>query len=462
MSARFSRTLPLFPHPRPLQPRHGPALAALLLGLALAAAANPADKLPTAPTVGDYMHAALAADPALRVAAAASEAAAWQAGAADRRPDPELSIMFENWGSRTGPAMIVARLSQQLPWPGTLAARAAGAAAEARMRGAEGAARSLETASSAAQLALELGWLDAAAAHARASAALLDQLRPLLAERVRAGADAAELLRLEVEIGLAFDAARTLDRMAERRSAALATLIGQPPERRLPAPPLPTELPAAPELAALASRWAQAHPEVIAALEGVATATAGLELTRRENRPMLGFGVSYDESRESLPHGARRPDPLSFEVMMSIPLQRDRRRAAERAAAARVRQAEAAVEARRRALAEMASIAAADLREATDRARLHQHELLPAAHGTLELATARLAAGVGSITDLVDRHRLVLDLETTLARSRAEAHQAAVRLAALTGDLMAGSPPQPPPPSASPFSITTHTPGHQP
>lgn len=409
----------------------GVALAVIGLIGPVATASTP--PLPTAPTVTDYVRAALAADPSLRVATATAEAASWQAEAADRRPDPEFSFMFENISTRTGPAMIVARLSQQLPWPGTLAARAAAASAEARMLVAEEAARAVEAASSAAQLALELAYLDAAADRARQSAQLLDSLRPLLGERVRGGADAADLLRLEVEIGLAFDAARTLERAADRRSAALATLIGRPPGSRLPAPPLPDELPTMPDPAVLAARWERANPELLAALEGVAAAQAGLEFTRRENRPMLGFGVSWDESRERNP-AMRRPSPVGVEVMMSIPLQRDRRRAAEHAAAARIRRAEASLDARRRALTEATAVAATDLREAADRARLHEFELLPAARGSLELAVAGYRTGLGTITDLVERHRVVLALETTLARSKAEAHQAAVRLAALAGN----------------------------
>ncbi len=413
-------------------------------GTAAATALEPADTLPEHPSLDDYVRTALWRNAALRAAFANWRAAVEQAPQAASLPDPRVTFahFIEPIETRTGPQQNRVGISQALPWPGKLDARAESAArrAEALWFDVETQRRTLRRQVSHAffeyaRLARDIGLVSD-------GQSLLRQLEPVVQRRVQTGAPQAELLQLQVEIGKIEDQLKGLQHYRPALSARLQALLHESQTDVLPWPDLDVpEAPAAPDEPTLRERLAS-NPELTALQERVAAAVAQVDAAELETIPDLTVGVDWFDTGES-----RTPnvpgsgtDPWSLTFGMNIPLYRGRYDAM-------IAEAEHAQEAANQSYHARADQLHADFRMALyrldDAARqivLYRDELLPRAQQALELTSTAYGGGAATLLDVIDRERALIAFQESFWRAAAEWGKARADLEALCGpDAFAGA-----------------------
>ncbi|MFO0745973.1 MAG: TolC family protein [Myxococcota bacterium] len=271
---------------------------------------------------------ALARNPRLDSARAAIRAAAAEVRSAGGGTDPRFEYMLApgSIGSEIGQSMTV---RWAFPWPGTPAARAARALADAQVEALGLDVMRRDLAEQAAVAVHSLGTLAAARALIATHHQLMDRLRASLPE-VAMAADAA--------VDIASQDLTTIELARSERllTITLNTLLHRAPGLALPPTPALDAPPAPPEpLPALLAAAAEHRPEVRVALARVEASRRAVTATQQENKPMIELGAGLDTM---WPDAAMWPRIM---VMVELPFERARRAGAEDAARARVAAAQA-------------------------------------------------------------------------------------------------------------------------
>ncbi len=429
-------------HRRPRAARFVLRMAACVLVAPLLATPPAVSPAPSASsqTLADYLQRAQDANPALEAFRQRYEAALARVPQARSLPDPTLQVthFVESVQTRTGPQEQVVMLAQKLPWFGTREARAEAATAEAEALWFDYRARQLSLAREVAEAFYEYGYTARAKELTDEGLQLLEELAPVVEERVRGGSDLNPLLRLRVEMGKVQDRLRSLEEQRHAQSARLAALLDQSSAKLLPWPewPLPSPAPA-PSLGELTRALHRHNPELAALERGVASRAARRELARLGGFPDLSVGLNYIRLGEPLvpttPDAGQ--DPWGLTVSVNLPLWRGRVDAARAEALASQRAAEATLAQRRNALEAELSTLLSRQRDAERRLALYGDDLLPLARQALENSQTSYQAGRAGILEVIDSERSLLELETLYWRAAADTWQARVALRALIGGM---------------------------
>jgi outer membrane protein TolC len=322
-------------------------------------------------------------------------------------PDLEASLITNSINAREAASFTV-----PLPWP------ARGSRVGAATAGLRFAGREREEALATARQAVRTAWFTLAAAQERARAAadredrarrnaeavaaLFGEGRVARVEQVRAGAESA---LAAAERGSAEETARSA-------GAALAILMGLPPETALTAAgPLPV-----PESeAALEESIARARtgsPEVRLQAAAADAATARWTLARRLRTPRFGItgGAEWNDPTQE---GTNSYVGVTLAIPITAPA------SAAAALGERDRQIALLEQARR-----AAAVAVENAWGATRAARLRfeaiDHEVLPVSRQTAELTRVAYQEGKADVFRLLDAERLLSEAEV----ARADAYQA--------------------------------------
>ncbi len=394
-------------------PIHSFALVALL--------ANTAGAASTTLGPDEFVTAVLIAHPDVYAAAAAVDAAAARQRFAAELDDPQLSYALapSTLGDDTGTRQI-AQLSQALPWPGTLATRAALAERRTAAVRAERDATLAALTESARQ-----GWLNWWYVHAalKLNAEAAAALRPLLpataGQFAAGGASRLELLRAEAELdALAVERVR-LTQQRQRVRAGLNALRDAPAQAPIeppgPLPPSPPRVPAAaPDVGD--------DPRLQTIADAVAAAAAEVELAELSGKPDFRASLGYVGT---LDPAAKR---LQVGISLNIPLNRERRRAEVGAARADLRRLQAQRRELERRLGAAAATERTGLIEAEQLIALYTESLLPRAREAARAADLDYRAGRADFATLIAAEQYRIAIERELAAARADRWRAAARL----------------------------------
>ncbi len=400
---------------------HFPLMTTLYLAALLAGPAVGAD-------LQAYLRESLAAHPGLKADYEAYQAARERGEQVAGMPDPKLGFgrFLSPIETRTGPQKRTLTLSQEVPWPGKLEMRREVADAQAKTAFYRYEARRRQIIERVGLAYFDYAYLARATVVARENRELLQQLKPVVEEKVRGGGSLAEDLRLDVELGKANDQVQTLGTQRGGLSARLEAALGRKPNGKdLPFGTLPPNLPKLAAKAVLQERVSQ-HPVVEGARDGVFAADQALELAQFSKKPTLNFGLNVIDIGD----GGDTAAAVTFGV--SLPIWREKYRAEEREARLRKTSAESTVtDVHRQLLAEL-EIAYQKYEETRQRVQLYDSQLIPASRQAVELVEENFRNDKATLTDLIDTERLLLELRLARARALADAHQAAFRVRALT------------------------------
>jgi outer membrane protein TolC len=361
-------------------------------------------------TVDALVAAVLSESPRLAAVDALAEAAAYRVEIAGAFDDPTLSLAT---APRSSDSNI--DVSQRLPWPGTLRARASAAESELlATRGRVDVERLMLTLAAKSAYA-EWYFIERAIDVHAETEVLLDQIIATAETRYAAGsASRQDVLQAEVE--RADLEAHGLGLM-RRRTATLAhinALMSRPPDAALPpAGPIPVGQPLL-DAPALERRALDGHPELGQLDAEIAGAENRAELAELAFRPdfqvRAGYNALWDESD-------KRP---VIGVSINLPLARSKRRAELSRAEAETRRAQSLFADRRAVLLGELTRARAEVEEAAAMVDLHERELLPLAAEYLAAALADYESGSGAFLNVISAEDRLLSIRLAGERARAD------------------------------------------
>lgn len=395
---------------------------AILCALALAAGALQAS--PTSeewqdpgagqPLSGEELAArVLEANPGLAAIEAAADAAAHRIDPAGSLDDPMLSYGVAPLTAGADRSLNQrVEISQQIPWPGTLAAREAAARHDAVAAQRDADSLRLEVVARAKSAWAEWRYIEAALEIHHATRALLDELIATAQTRYAAGRSLKQdVLQAEVERA---DLEKHLLLLLRERAtvqARINALLNRAPGAGLPAA-APIALGAAPpallELQALALAR---HPELSRLEAAISASDSRVTLAEKAFFPNFQVGVGYNSLWDPVD---KRP---IFGVSINVPFDRGKRRSELDAARAEMRRTRHTLSQRRAVLLSDLATARAEVIEARDSVVLYRRELAPLAAEYLEAAIADYQSGAGAFLNVINAEQRKLETEVELARA---------------------------------------------
>ncbi|MGB0993790.1 MAG: TolC family protein, partial [Akkermansiaceae bacterium] len=340
------------------------------------------------------------------------------------------SHFVESVQTRTGPQKNILMLSQRLPWFGQLDGRERAADAEAEAVHYAFQARQLLLARMIGLSFYDYAYTGKAIELTTQNLALLEELSPLVEERVRTGDNLNSLLRLQVEIGKLRDRLATFKQQRPRQSAQIAALLALPGDTLLPWPvwkPTSEALTSdSPDTRSLLASVETNNPELLMLERKINSSKVRSELARLERRPNFTVGLNYIQVDDptvnpSTPDAGKDPWALTFAI--NLPIWNSRTSAARREAHSNQRAAESELANRQRQLSAAVHSSVSSLRDAQRRVALYHDELLPLAQQALEISRSSYEGGRASLLEIIDSERSLLDLELQLWRAHADAAQ---------------------------------------
>jgi outer membrane protein TolC len=395
-------------------------LAGVVGVAAIAAASHARAQVPTSARLGDIdlgstlergelVSAALARNPSIPAAEAATRAARERVRQSGALADPQAAVMVAplSLGGGDAPLGYELRASQELPFPGKRELRRIVAEHEADAAEQQLAQTRLDLAAMASTLSAEYHLVaqheDVIAEHV----ALLEAFQRVATARYAAGL-APQQAPLQAEVELAEMLREQASLRARRRvvTAQINALLHRPVDAPLPpparaaAPAAPPEASGEPAGAALAAR-----PEALAQQSRIEGRRASLDLARREVYPDFEVMATYSSMWDMPEHR------LMAGVGVGLPIFRRRIRAEVAEAEAMLAEAEA--ERLRIDDAFQARIAAATAGagEAQEHVRLYEDRVLPAARDQVRAARAAFESGEEPMLALIEAERALRSAE---------------------------------------------------
>ena len=399
-------------------------------GVALALTAAPASFAATAeldlasPVQADELVSAiLSENHGLAAAEQALEAARRRILPAGALPDPRINAHLapNTLDGFTGPGGVdrnasgIISLSQDLPWPGTLALRAMVAEQKTVVAAQTRSALKLRLAALARIGYARWAYVHEALEINRQNAALVEELRRVAESRYAAGlAEQQDVLQAEVRLAQLRRERLALDRLRSDILSETNALLGKPATAPLDAPgvlPAPTALPA-PQ--ALQSRAVDRPPRLKQLDARLAAAQAGVSLAEKAYYPDLRFSVGYN---------GLRPAPearLTVGASINLPFGQAKRDETLGAAQATVGQLGAQKTDQQYLLISQVQQAYDAGVEALESIAVFETDLIPRSRESLGAARSLYGSGGGDFADIVLAEQALLGARLDLARTRAD------------------------------------------
>lgn len=388
------------------------------------------------PAQDAYLAEALAANPEVAAAYQSYLAASTKGTQVRALEEPMVSYseFITSVQTRTGPQERTVAVSQAFPWPGVLKLRERVADANARVAYYRYEVMRRQVIEKVGLASIEYAYLKRATDRAVENYGLLEQIKPVVEEKVRAGGSLAASLRLDVELAVADQEVRTLRDQRPGLDAQLKALLGRDPGGdTLSWPDLPSRPPALMPLVSIKSELKSHHPKLRMAEAGITSAQEGETLAGKNGLPAFTVGAN------AIDIGNGGETASSVMLGVKLPIRREKYRAEREEAAAMTAMAGASFEATEQGLVADAVRLYAAQQEAVSRWQNYTDKLIPSATQAADLTREDFRNDKANLTDLIEAERILLDLRLLQARALADSHKAAWQIRALTEPLSENS-----------------------
>lgn len=306
------------------------------------------------------------------------------------------------------------RLSQKLPWPGTLAAREQEALQKSKVAHEDVNALRLRLIALTKFAYAEWYFVNKSLQIHESTSELLEELRSVAEVRYAAGrALQQDVIQAEVEQRNLDRHGLGLTRLKTSIQAQINTLLNQNPNTPLPSVADVSIREPVPALAELEQRTLDLHPELKRINAQVAANTARIDLAEKGFYPDLELYAGYNSLWNE--HDKR---PI-LGVSINVPFDRSKRKAALSQAKANERNLQMRLlDQRAQLLGELAR-AYAETIESRETIELYENSLVPLASEYLSAALADYESGTGSFLSVVTAEQKKLTTEEALERNRA-------------------------------------------
>nr|MBA3731105.1 TolC family protein [Gammaproteobacteria bacterium] len=359
--------------------------------------------------------AVLARNPSLPALRAAAQAAVSRIEPTGALEDPTVAFALAPQtitGERLSQSI---RLSQAIPWPGTLTLRADAARDEAVAASQDLADLRLEIIAATKAGFAEWYYVHQALAINEANRDLLIELRNVAETQYAAGrATQQDVIQAELEHARLLHEALALERQQRSIQAQLNALLNRAPSEYL-APPAELAPPAAPpDLQVLQQTAIENHPEIKGLQAQLDASRARVDLAGKDFYPDFEIMADYDSFWDE------DDQRFTVGVGVNVPWNRSKYRALKDAAQADAMQAQWELADRRAQLLAALARARAEVTETVDVIELHHDLLVPLAQDNLNAAEADYRAGGGDFLDVITAENRKLMVELEFARALAD------------------------------------------
>lgn len=344
-------------------------------------------------------------------------------------PDPSAStnLFIMPIETRLGPQQMALSITQPIPFPGYLGARAQVARKQAEALWWQYQQERINTYVKAGKMWLDLHYLKQEEAIVREHLQLLESILRTVRERVAGGLTSAEdHLRLQMQI----EAYQTRLKIVERRqravTEALRQLLALPPEATLPTIDSLKAPLTLPDSAQIADSILHASALVLRQQALVAMRRAQQKTARLEGLPSFTAGASYFMIGE----GGR--DALAATIGIRLPLWRKKYREKVQEAHLQALADTITLEAIQRSLLAELELAWFSLQDARYRLTLYQ-ELVELATHTRQMVLTAYAGGKEDFVEVLRIDRELLEYRLAYARALTDLHKNLLELRKLLG-----------------------------
>lgn len=367
--------------------------------------------------------------PALHAAAAAAASRVEPAGALD---DPMLSYTLAPQTIGSGERLNQGfDLSQEIPWPGTLALREDAARSQAEAASQDLAGLRLEIIAAAKAGFAEWYYVHRALAINAANKELLIELRNVAETQYAAGrATQQDVIQAELEHTRLLQEALALKREQRSLQAHINSLLNRAPGEYLAAPAKLAPPASPPGLQILQQTAVENHPELKRLEAQLNVSRARVGLTEKDFYPdlriMTGYSGLWDEEEKRFTVG----------FSINLPWNRSKYRQLGDAARADGMRAQWHLADRRAQLLAALARARAEVAESVDVIELHHDLLVPLVQDNLNAAVADYRAGAGDFLDVITAENRKLMVELELARAQADYVRRRAEMARWSGGVL--------------------------
>ena len=394
-----------------------------LVGPAILAVPSTASEQP----VDYFVSVALAGHPKIRAARSRVAAASNVIPQARALPDPKFNNTFwpiqdqalQTAGGRVGHQF---QLSQGVPWPEKLRAKAAIASREVQMAQAEVDRIEREITEAVRLAYYEVWFATRAIAIIKESRALVDDLTKVAEARYKSGGSQQDVLRAQLEADRLDDQLVGLRKQKEQAQADLAALLQQPvslmPETQddIGLRNVPEQLE---ELLGLAE---QCSPELRAIAWEIQRDREKQRLACLQKYPDFQLGLNYSiisDDNNVISPVANGHDNLSFVVGVTLPIWREKINAGIREASHRTSSSAQRLEAERDVIYGRLRRLMAQADALVEQEDIYGDRIIPRTEDTLKLSIADYRGKRTDFFTLIETYRELLMFETQLARIEA-------------------------------------------
>lgn len=378
-------------------------------------------------TLEDFLRQAQDANPKIQVFKYRYEAALSRIGQAGALPDPMLQIthFVESIQTRSGPQENVVVIGQRFPWFGKLNSRKQLASTEAEAMQYVYQDQQLILAKTISIKYYEYAYIGRAIDITRKNLELLEQLEPIVEDKVKSGADLNELLRLKVEMGKVADKLDSLKSKSLTLSASLSELLALPTQQIFS---LPTW--EAPLFEKLNKHevWdaIQANNLTLQVLLlNINSTETQREIARLASYPDITLGLNYmqiGEPTTSPPIDAGK-DAWGLTLSFNLPIWLEKNKATREESLNRQLAAEKIYQSQINTLKSDLTSSLTMLEDASRRLKLYGEDLLDLAKLAVENTRTSYEGGRTGILEVIDSERSLLDLQLQYWRAAADAWQ---------------------------------------
>ena len=382
-------------------------------------------------TADSLVNLVLDRNPGIEALLAIEEAAKYQIDPARSLDDPTFSYGFapKTLDADDGRGLNQnIKLSQKVPWPGTLAAREQEALQESKVAHEDVNALRLRLIALTKSAYAEWYFVNRSLQIHDSTSELLEELRAVAETRYAAGrALQQDVLQAEVEQRNLDRHGLELIRLKTSIQAQINTLLNQNPNTPLPSAVDISIRKPIPRIAVLEQRALDLHPELKRIDAQVAANTARIDLAEKDFYPDLQFFAGYNSLWNA--HDKR---PI-VGVSINVPFDRSKRKATlSKAKANEYSLQMKLVDQRAQLLGEIAR-AYAETIESAEAIKLYEDSLVPLANEYLSAALADYESGAGSFLSVITAEQKKLTTEEALERNRADYFSRAADLERWTG-----------------------------
>lgn len=390
-------------------------------------------------TLKTYVEYSLAHNPKIKAYLDKYQATLEEIPQAGSLPDPNFKYthLIEAIQTRTGPQRNQFFISQKFPWIGTLQSQTRLAEQLAESKWAEYGAQYLDTIEAVGVAFYDYAYLNKATEITNQNITLLKKLEAIIGEKVKAGGDYQQLLKIQVELEKGEDSLNTLVRERHRQTAKLSALLNRNNNQLLPWPILmePTHFKTIE--CDLIDTLRESNPAIKMLEHQNLAQEYKIKLAKLKQLPDVTIGFNYFETGQAIspntPGSGKDPYGVTFSI--NIPIWFSKNMALTREARADKRAVNYMLCEKINELESRLTSSMEHYNESLERIKLYKSSLLPKARHALAIMEDSYIAGRSEILDLIDSQRILLELELVFWRAIADAKKAEISIQTLLGSV---------------------------